>query len=44
VSVLASLATVVTATLSYIVLRERLSTIQRVGIVLATLGVALLAV
>ena len=43
VSVLASLATVVTATLSYVVLHERLSTIQRVGIVLATLGVVLLA-
>jgi drug/metabolite transporter (DMT)-like permease len=43
VSVLASLATVVTATLSYVVLHERLSAIQRVGIALATLGVALLA-
>jgi drug/metabolite transporter (DMT)-like permease len=44
VSVLASLATVVTAALSYVVLHERLSTIQRVGIALATIGVALLAV
>ena len=43
VSVLASLATVVTAALSYVFLHERLSAVQRVGIVLATLGVVLLA-
>ncbi|HEX2084597.1 MAG TPA: EamA family transporter [Solirubrobacteraceae bacterium] len=43
VSVLASLATVVTATLSYFVLGERLSAVQRVGIAAATLGVVLLA-
>jgi drug/metabolite transporter (DMT)-like permease len=43
VSVLASLATVVTAGLSYVFLRERLSAIQRVGIACATLGVVLLA-
>ena len=44
VSVLASLATVVTAALSYVFLHERLSAIQRLGIAFATLGVVLLAV
>ena len=42
-SVLASLATVVTAALSYVFLHERLSAIQRLGIAFATLGVVLLA-
>jgi uncharacterized membrane protein len=44
VSVLASLATVVTAALSYVFLHERLSAIQRLGIAFATLGVVLLAI
>ena len=43
VAVLASLATVVTATLAFAVAGERLSAVQRVGIALATLGVILLA-
>jgi drug/metabolite transporter (DMT)-like permease len=43
VSVLASLATVVTVTLSYFILHERLNTIQRTGVASATLGVVLLA-
>ncbi len=43
VSVLASLATVVTVTLSYFVLGERLNRMQRTGIAAATLGVVLLA-
>ena len=43
VAVLASLATVVTAALAYVVSGERLSAIQRAGIALATLGVVLLA-
>jgi len=43
VSVLASLATVVTVTLSYFILGERLSTLQRAGVACATLGVVLLA-
>ena len=43
VSVLASLATVVTVTLSYFILHERLSTLQRAGVACATLGVILLA-
>ncbi|HEV2062353.1 MAG TPA: DMT family transporter [Solirubrobacteraceae bacterium] len=43
VSVLASLATVVTVTLSYFILHERLNAIQRIGITSATLGVVLLA-
>ena len=42
-AVLASLATVVTAALAWVVWRERLSTIQWAVIALATLGVALLA-
>jgi drug/metabolite transporter (DMT)-like permease len=41
--VLASLATVVTAALAFVVSKERLSRVQRAGIVLATLGVVLLA-
>jgi uncharacterized membrane protein len=44
VAVLASLATVVTATLAFAVSGERLSRLQVVGIGLATLGVILLAV
>lgn len=44
VAVLASLATVVTATLAFGVSGERLSRVQVAGIVLATLGVVLLAV
>lgn len=44
VAVLASLATVVTATLAFLVSGERLSTVQRLGIGLATAGVALLVV
>jgi drug/metabolite transporter (DMT)-like permease len=44
VAVLASLATVVTATLAFGVSGERLSRVQVVGILLATLGVILLAV
>jgi drug/metabolite transporter (DMT)-like permease len=44
VAVLASLATVVTATLAFGVSGERLSRVQVAGIVLATLGVILLAV
>lgn len=43
VSVLASLATVVTVTLSYFVLGERLNALQRAGVAAATLGVVLLA-
>jgi drug/metabolite transporter (DMT)-like permease len=43
VSVLASLATVVTVTLSYFILGERLSRVQRTGVASATLGVVLLA-
>ena len=43
VSVLASLATVVTVTLSYFILGERLSVLQRAGVALATAGVVLLA-
>jgi drug/metabolite transporter (DMT)-like permease len=43
VSVLASLATVVTVTLSYFILGERLNAMQRAGIAAATLGVVLLA-
>jgi drug/metabolite transporter (DMT)-like permease len=43
VSVLASLATVVTVTLSYFILGERLNAMQRTGIAAATLGVVLLA-
>lgn len=43
VSVLASLATVVTVTLSYFVLGERLNRVQRAGVAAATLGVVLLA-
>jgi drug/metabolite transporter (DMT)-like permease len=43
VSVLASLATVVTVTLSYFILHERLNALQRTGIACATLGVILLA-
>lgn len=44
VAVLASLATVVTATLAFVISKERLSRTQRTGIALATLGVVLLAV
>ena len=44
VAVLASLATVVTAALAFLVSGERLSRVQRAGIALATLGVVLLAV
>ena len=44
VAVLASLATVVTAGLAYLISKERLSRVQRAGIALATLGVVLLAV
>ena len=43
VSVLASLATVVTVTLSYFILGERLSRLQRTGVASATAGVILLA-
>lgn len=43
VSVLASLATVVTVTLSYFILKERLSSLQRTGVAAATAGVVLLA-
>jgi len=43
VAVLASLATVVTAALAFIVSGERLSRVQRAGIAFATLGVVLLA-
>ncbi|HEX8208326.1 MAG TPA: EamA family transporter [Solirubrobacteraceae bacterium] len=43
VSVLASLATVVTVTLSYFILGERLNAVQRTGVASATLGVVLLA-
>jgi drug/metabolite transporter (DMT)-like permease len=43
VSVLASLATVVTVTLSYFILGERLSALQRTGVAAATVGVVLLA-
>ena len=43
VSVLASLATVVTVTLSYFILGERLNAMQRTGVASATLGVVLLA-
>ncbi len=43
VSVLASLATVVTVTLSYFILGERLNALQRTGVAAATLGVVLLA-
>jgi drug/metabolite transporter (DMT)-like permease len=43
-AVLASLATVVTATLAFVIAGERLSRVQRVGIALATVGVALLVV
>ena len=43
-AVLASLATVVTAALAFVVSKERLSRVQRAGIVLATAGVVLLAV
>lgn len=43
VAVLASLATVVTAALAFLVSGERLSRLQRAGIALATLGVVLLA-
>ncbi|HEV2812514.1 MAG TPA: EamA family transporter, partial [Solirubrobacteraceae bacterium] len=43
VSVLASLATVVTVTLSYFILGERLNAMQRTGVAAATLGVVLLA-
>jgi drug/metabolite transporter (DMT)-like permease len=42
-AVLASLATVVTAALAFVVWRERLSRVQWAGIALATLGVVLLA-
>ena len=44
VAVLASLATVVTATLAFGISGERLSRVQRAGIALATLGVVLLAI
>ena len=44
VAVLASLATVVTAALAFVVSKERLSRVQRAGIALATVGVVLLAV
>ena len=43
-AVLASLATVVTATLAFVVSGERLSAVQRAGVALATLGVVLLVV
>ncbi|HEX8083620.1 MAG TPA: DMT family transporter [Solirubrobacteraceae bacterium] len=43
VSVLASLATVVTVTLSYFILHERLNVLQRTGVACATVGVILLA-
>jgi drug/metabolite transporter (DMT)-like permease len=43
-AVLASLATVVTAALAFAIAHERLSRVQRAGIVLATVGVVLLAV
>jgi drug/metabolite transporter (DMT)-like permease len=43
VAVLASLATVVTAVLAFVVSGERLSRLQRAGIALATAGVVLLA-
>ncbi len=43
VSVLASLATVVTVTLAFFVLGERLNALQRAGVALATAGVVLLA-
>jgi drug/metabolite transporter (DMT)-like permease len=43
-AVLASMATVVTAALAFVVWRERLSAVQWTGIALATLGVVLLAV
>lgn len=43
-AVLASLATVVTATLAFAISHERLSRVQRAGILLATTGVVLLAV
>jgi drug/metabolite transporter (DMT)-like permease len=42
-AVLASLATVVTATLAVVVFREKLSAVQWSGVVLATTGVVLLA-
>lgn len=44
VAVLASLATVVTAALAFVISKERLSRIQRAGIALATVGVVLLAI
>jgi uncharacterized membrane protein len=44
VAVLASLTTVVTAVLAFVIAGERLSGVQRAGIALATVGVALLAV
>ena len=44
VAVLASLATVVTAALAFVISKERLSRVQRAGIALATVGVVLLAV
>ena len=43
VSVLASLATVVTVTLAFFFLGERINTLQRIGVAAATLGVVLLA-
>ncbi|MDQ3742534.1 MAG: DMT family transporter [Actinomycetota bacterium] len=43
VSVLASLATVVTVTLSFFFLGERINAVQRAGVAAATLGVVLLA-
>jgi drug/metabolite transporter (DMT)-like permease len=43
-AVLASLATVVTATLAVLVFRERLSAVQWAGVLLATAGVVLLAI
>lgn len=44
VAVLASLATVVTAALAFVISKERLSRVQRAGIALATVGVVLLAI
>ena len=43
VSVLASLATVVTVTLAFFLLGERINLVQRAGVAAATLGVVLLA-
>ncbi|HEX8119992.1 MAG TPA: DMT family transporter [Solirubrobacteraceae bacterium] len=43
VSVLASLATVVTVTLAFFLLGERINRVQRAGVAAATLGVVLLA-